>query len=113
MLSAVSEDAVCEVCITPESKALCTTSSVLTCVVCQLPQTQPAEEVSDVMLPQVDLSGLSREQLMALAINVYNAMLIHALVIHGTEHHKTAAGRLSFFTQVRLVIYHTVLLMLS
>lgn len=51
---------------------------------------------------QVDLSPLSREALTAFAINTYNALIIHTLVVHGTERYKSAAGRLSFFSKVRV-----------
>lgn len=51
--------------------------------------------------PQVDLSPLGCDALSAFAINLYNALVIHALVVHGTERYKTLAGRSQFFTKAR------------
>ncbi len=47
-------------------------------------------------LQRVDLSPLSREQLMALFINLYNALIIHATVVYGTK--LDPAKKASFFT---------------
>jgi hypothetical protein len=53
-------------------------------------------------LLQVDLSPLSRESLMAFAINMYNALVIHALVVHGPEQYNSPTGRIGFFQKVQL-----------
>lgn len=47
---------------------------------------------------QVDLSGLGEPERKALFINLYNALIVHALVAHGTS--MTAAQRATFFTGV-------------
>jgi hypothetical protein len=49
---------------------------------------------------KVDLSPLSRESLMAFAINLYNALVIHALVVHGPEQYNSSTGRIGFFQKV-------------
>jgi hypothetical protein len=49
---------------------------------------------------QVDLSPLSRDALSAFAINTYNALIIHALVVHGTAKYATTIGRAQFFQKV-------------
>ncbi len=36
---------------------------------------------------------------MSMFINLYNALVIHALVVHGTEAHSSTLGRLSFFSK--------------
>ncbi|WIA08629.1 hypothetical protein OEZ85_008058 [Tetradesmus obliquus] len=48
-------------------------------------------------LQRVDLSPLSRESLMAFAINLYNALVIHALVVHGPQQYNSTTGRVGFF----------------
>eukprot|EP00878_Enallax_costatus_P009243 GHUV01009661.1.p1 GENE.GHUV01009661.1~~GHUV01009661.1.p1 ORF type:complete len:515 (+),score=139.91 GHUV01009661.1:157-1701(+) len=50
-------------------------------------------------LQRVSLSGMSREALMCFAINLYNALVIHALVVHGPEQYKSTTGRLGFFSK--------------
>ncbi|KAF8072648.1 Glutaredoxin [Scenedesmus sp. PABB004] len=50
---------------------------------------------------QVDLAPLSRAELMCFAINTYNALVVHALVVHGAQQYASAAGRLGFFQKVR------------
>jgi hypothetical protein len=50
-------------------------------------------------LQRVDLGPLTRDELTAFAINLYNALIIHSLVAHGTARYESAAGRLSFFTK--------------
>jgi hypothetical protein len=52
------------------------------------------------LLLQVDLEGLSREELMAFTLNTYNALVIHALVVQGTAQMGSLLGRARFFTQV-------------
>lgn len=47
-------------------------------------------------LSQVDITPLNREELMALFINLYNALIIHALVVLGPP---TAAQRGSFYSK--------------
>ncbi|GLI62777.1 hypothetical protein VaNZ11_005523 [Volvox africanus] len=49
-------------------------------------------------LQKVDLSPLSREELMSFAINLYNALIIHALVALNLTH-MSAAQRASFFSR--------------
>ncbi|GFR43319.1 hypothetical protein Agub_g4387 [Astrephomene gubernaculifera] len=49
-------------------------------------------------LQQVDLAPLSREELIAFAINLYNALIIHALVALGLTR-MTAAQRSTFFSR--------------
>jgi hypothetical protein len=39
---------------------------------------------------------------MAFAINLYNALVIHALVVHGPEQYNSSTGRIGFFQKVRL-----------
>jgi hypothetical protein len=39
---------------------------------------------------------------MAFAINTYNALVIHALVVHGVKFMESATGRLNFFQKVRV-----------
>lgn len=53
---------------------------------------------------QVDLSSLSREQLMCLAINLYNALTIHTLVVHGPDKYKSLWRRLQFFSKVGVTL---------
>eukprot|EP00775_Hariotina_reticulata_P010520 gene10520-10680_t len=48
-------------------------------------------------LQRVDLSPLSREALMSFAINLYNALVIHALAVHGTQEFSSSTGRIGFF----------------
>ncbi|KAF6263701.1 hypothetical protein COO60DRAFT_1635064 [Scenedesmus sp. NREL 46B-D3] len=48
-------------------------------------------------LQRVDLTPLSRESLMAFAINLYNALVIHALVVHGPGQYNSSTGRIGFF----------------
>jgi hypothetical protein len=52
------------------------------------------------MLVQVDLSPLSREALMCFAINLYNTLCIHTLVVHGPDRYNESVGRLQFFRKV-------------
>lgn len=44
---------------------------------------------------------------MCFAINLYNALVIHALVVHGPEQYKSTLGRLGFFSKVRRMMHHT------
>jgi hypothetical protein len=39
---------------------------------------------------------------MAFAINLYNALVIHALVVHGPQQYNSSTGRIGFFQKVRL-----------
>lgn len=49
----------------------------------------------------MELSPLSRNALMAFAINLYNALTIHALVVHGPQQYNSPTGRAGFFQRVR------------
>jgi hypothetical protein len=60
-------------------------------------------------LPQVSLSGLSRDALLAFGINLYNALCIHALIVHGTQRYESFCGRIAFFRKVARA--HTMLAM--
>lgn len=46
---------------------------------------------------QVDLQGLSREDLMAFAINLYNSLIVHAIVVLGPP--DSFAKRATFFSK--------------
>jgi len=72
----------------------------MVCVCKGAPQHTPARHPP--CTQQVDLTSLSRPALMAFAINTYNALIIHTLVVHGTERYKTSTGRLTFFSKVRV-----------
>jgi hypothetical protein len=52
------------------------------------------------LLLQVDLGPLSREALMCFAINLYNTLCIHTLVVHGPERYNDNVGRMQFFRKV-------------
>lgn len=51
-------------------------------------------------LQQVDLTPLTREELMAMFINLYNAAIIHGLVVYGTQQLDTLSARGAFFTKL-------------
>jgi hypothetical protein len=44
---------------------------------------------------------LSREALMCFAINLYNTLVLHTLVVHGPDKYNDSVGRLQFFRKVR------------
>lgn len=54
---------------------------------------------------QVDLSPLSREALMCFAINLYNTLCIHTLVVHGPDKYNSSVGRVEFFRKVRPAVW--------
>lgn len=49
---------------------------------------------------QVDLSPLGRDELVAFALNAYNALIIHALVVHGPDKYSSPVSRKAFFAKV-------------
>jgi len=48
---------------------------------------------------------------MSFAINLYNALVIHTLVVHGTKEFSSSTGRIGFFQKVCYQPTHSQLLL--